>query len=145
MNTTKTLEEILKEAREQFDEHEYAESLLLQTWNAALDACRDKMPDRDEASALKDSDEIFHIRMGFNGYREKALKAIDSLRTVGGKEYVGWIPSKEELEAGTPGCGGGKENFSCGRCDWLELGSPGEEIPKHFRTCPKREHATDNT
>lgn len=27
--------------------------------------------------------------------------------------------------------------FECGRCTWLRLGSPGEEIPEHFRTCPE--------
>ena len=28
--------------------------------------------------------------------------------------------------------------WECGRCRWIELGCPGGEIPKHFRTCRKR-------
>jgi hypothetical protein len=26
--------------------------------------------------------------------------------------------------------------YACGRCTWLSLGSPGEPLPDHHRTCP---------
>lgn len=53
-------------------------------WNGALDACREKMPNETETenNGLLNDDEA----RGFNAARSLALSAIDSLRTVGGKE-----------------------------------------------------------
>lgn len=94
----KTLEEIVLEEKKQFhwfiqtpgtvsDFHKFLDSFAEQVWNAALTACREKMPEEitkhwNEWTQYGDTEhEANSVYFGRNEYREKALTAIDSLKT----------------------------------------------------------------
>lgn len=115
MNTTKTLDEIRKEGIAEYEksiescngincdtlkhDRELLGAYAEKVWNAALDACRDSLPSEAYKNRFDATDERWASEnptilmskenaVGYNGYREEALSAIDSLRTVGGKETV---------------------------------------------------------
>lgn len=99
-NTTKTLEELQNEGRAEINrnygswESDYrfpqevlermSDTFAEKVWNAALDACREKMPEAMKYEGLDKG--MYAFSDGQVTYREEALSAIDSLRTGEGKE-----------------------------------------------------------
>lgn len=95
MTTNTTLEDIKREGRDMFrfriaqlthvavedvpslkKYDPFIDSFAEKVWNAALDACREKMPGR-----TNESGNFVENRKGRNEYRKEASSAIDSLRT----------------------------------------------------------------
>lgn len=73
-NTTKTLEELQKDSRDDIVAHAYKTGFI-----AALDACREKMPVELLIHPHEDN-YTEAVKEGWNEYREEALSAIYSLK-----------------------------------------------------------------